>query len=94
MDQRRQERDKGDSGTKEILEPEPLFPLKGYLILNAVFWGYCLIQMLVLLWLFKDIVGLIFFFCVLGGGFTLVSIYDYVYDRIVYKRSLKDKEKK
>ena len=64
-----------------VLERDPLFPLKGYFILNAVFWAYCVIQLLVVTWLFRDIVGLVFFFAVLGIGFTLVSFYDYLYDR-------------
>jgi len=92
MGEKMQEPEKEKPGAKDILEPEPLFPLKGYLILNGIFWAYCLIQLLVLLWLFRDIVGLIFFFVVLGVGFTLVSIYDYTYDRIVYKKSLKKEE--
>jgi type III secretory pathway component EscU len=93
MGEKMQEPEKDKSAVKQTLEPEPLFPLKGYLILNGIFWAYCLIQLLVLLWLFRDIVGLIFFFVVLGVGFTLVSIYDYTYDRIAYKKSLKKEEK-
>ncbi len=72
----------------EVREPigqEPLFPLKGYLILNVIFWGYCLVQLVVLRWLFRDVVGLIFFFVVLGAGFTLVSVYDYAYDRLTHR---------
>jgi len=92
MGEKMQEPEKDKSAVKQTLEPEPLFPLKGYLILNGIFWAYCLIQLLVLLWLFRDIVGLIFFFVVLGVGFTLVSIYDYTYDRIAYKKSLKKEE--
>ncbi|MBN1901939.1 hypothetical protein JW926_11510 [Candidatus Sumerlaeota bacterium] len=67
------------------IEPEPLFPLKGYLILNLIFWAYCILQLAILSWLFKDIVGLVFFFVVLGAGFTIVSAYDCIYDRIVHK---------
>ena len=68
------------------LDTNVLFPLKGYLILNIIFWGYCLLQIIVLRWLLRDVVGLIFFFVVLGVGFTLVSIYDYIYDHITYKK--------
>lgn len=76
-------------------ETESHFPLKGYLILNLIFWTYCILQLVVLSWLFKDVVGLIFFFVVLGVGFTLVSFYDYIYDRIAYKnKSDKTGEKK
>jgi len=75
------------SGEKSLPEGSGLFPLKGYIILNVVFWVYCVIQLVIVSWLFRDIVGLVFFFVVLGVGFTLVSIYDYTYDRIRYKRS-------
>jgi hypothetical protein len=75
---------KNNTGT-ETIKPEPLFPLKGYLILNLIFWAYCILQLAVLSWIFKDVVGLIFFFIVLGVGFSLVSAYDYIYDRIAYK---------
>lgn len=74
----------------ETIKPEPLFPLKGYLILNIVFWAYCILQLVVMTWLFKDVVGLIFFFIVLGIGFSVVSAYDYIYDRIAYKNKIKE----
>lgn len=63
-------------------QPQPLFPLKGYVILNLIFWAYCIVQMAALRWLFKDSIGLYFFFTVLGAGFTIVSVFDYIYDRI------------
>jgi|GEM_PF-2626534 len=72
---------------------QALFPLKGYLILNAVFWAYCLIQIVALTWLFKDIVGIVFFFVVLGIAFTLVSVYDYSYDRLVSGKKIEKGEK-
>lgn len=62
-----------------------LFPLKGYIILNLIFWGYCLIQLAVLKYIFRETIGLIFFFIVLGAGFTIVSAFDYIYDRISLK---------
>ncbi len=58
------------------------FPFKGYVIINLIFWAYCLIQFLVVKWLIGDITGLIFFFVVLAVGFTLVSIYDGLYERL------------
>ncbi len=83
----------GAKGTKVTRSPEEqpdrnepeLFPVKGYLILNAVFWAYCVLQILALRYIFRDVMGLLFFFFVLGVGFTLVSIYDCLYDRIACK---------
>ncbi|MFH0794266.1 MAG: hypothetical protein V2A74_09580 [bacterium] len=58
------------------------FPLKGYLVLNLAFWAYLVVQFFVLKHFLRDMEGLIFFFFLLGSGFTLVSIYDLAYDRL------------
>lgn len=63
-------------------QADVLFPLKGYIILNLIFWAFCIAQILALRWLFKDSIGIYFFFTVLGAGFTIVSIFDCVYDRL------------
>ena len=57
------------------------FTFKGYVIINLIFWAYCLIQFFVVKWLIRDMTGLIFFFVVLAVGFTVVSIYDGLYER-------------
>jgi|GEM_PF-545620 len=78
---------------KEIKVPEAqdsLFSLKGYIILNVIFWGYCLLQVIILRWIYRDAMGIIFFFTVLATGFTVVSIYDYIYDRIALKHQNKE----
>ncbi|MCX7765646.1 MAG: hypothetical protein N2246_02940 [Candidatus Sumerlaeia bacterium] len=67
--------------------PQPVFierpvPLMTYILLNLIFWAYCAIQLLVLKWLLRDVAGLYFFFAVLAGAFTIVSIYDFLYDRL------------
>lgn len=63
-------------------EQSQRFSFTGYVIINLIFWAYCLIQFLVVKWLIGDMTGLIFFFVVLAVGFTLVSIYDGLYDRL------------
>jgi 4-hydroxybenzoate polyprenyltransferase len=40
----------------------------------------------VIKWLLRETTGLYFFFAVLAIGFTLVSIYDYAYDRISLRK--------
>jgi len=57
------------------------FTFKGYVIINLIFWAYCLIQFFLVKWLIGDITGLIFFFVILAVGFTLVSIYACLYER-------------
>jgi len=68
-------------GTEGIEDEQP-FPIQGYLRLNLLFWAFCIVEILIIrLWL-KDVQGVIFFFALLAIGFTLVSIYDGVYDRM------------
>ncbi len=62
-------------------EQSQRFTFKGYVIINLIFWAYCLLQFFVVKWLIRDMTGLIFFFVVLAVGFTLVSIYDGLYER-------------
>ena len=62
-------------------EQSQRFTVKGYVIINLIFWAYCLIQFFVVKWLMDDVTGLIFFFVVLAIGFTVVSIYDGLYER-------------
>jgi phosphatidylglycerophosphate synthase len=78
---------------KEVKDPElqdSLFSLKGYIILNIIFWVYCLLQVIILRWIYRDAMGIIFFFTVLAAGFTVVSVYDYIYDRIALKHQKKE----
>ncbi|MBM3334753.1 hypothetical protein FJY63_08835, partial [Candidatus Sumerlaeota bacterium] len=67
-----------DSGGDE----EPLFPIRGYVLLNVLFWLFCAVEVLIVrLWL-KEIQGVFFFFGLLAIGFTVVSIYECVHDRL------------
>lgn len=68
----------GDSSDRPI-------SLMTYVILNLIFWAYCAVQLLVLKWLLREIAGLYFFFAILAAAFTIVSIYDYLYDRLAPK---------
>ena len=61
---------------------QQLFPIRGYVWLNVLFWAFCAVEILIIyLWL-KDIRGVFFFFALLAVGFTLVSVYDCLYDRL------------
>lgn len=80
---RGQEKPVGQEG--ELAE-ESLFPIKGYVLLNVFFWAFCAAEVLIIKWWLRDIQGVVFFFALLAIGFTVVSIYDCIYDRIVTRR--------
>ena len=54
----------------------------GYVLLNLIFWAYCALQLLALQMMLRDVPGLVTFFIILAVAFTVVSLYDYVYDRL------------
>jgi len=70
----------------ENQEQETMFPVRGYVILNLCFWAFCVVEILIVRWWLKDIQGVIFFFLLLAIGFTAVSVYDGLYDRMTLKR--------
>lgn len=57
--------------------------LTGYLLLNVVFDVFCVLQLLFIKTTLRETRGLYFFFGLLMAGFLVVSIYDYLYDRLV-----------
>jgi hypothetical protein len=62
---------------------EQPFPLYGYVVLNLMFWAFCGIEILLVKWWLNDIKGVFFFFVLLALGFTAVSVYDFLYDRVI-----------
>ncbi len=81
---------------RSLKEPPPEeqpFPVRGYVIINVLFYAFLGLVFLVT-WLIQrgEIAGLIPFLFGLAVIFTLVSVYDGVFDRHVYKRHLADKE--
>ncbi len=66
---------------KEKKENSELFPLKGYIILNIIFYLFCALQLFIVKKAGGETEGLFFFFGVIAIGFTIVSIFDYLYDR-------------
>jgi len=67
-------------------QPEPLFPSQGYIWLNLLFWAFCVGEVLLIRWWLKDVTGVIFFFGILAVGFTVVSVYDCIHDRLRARR--------
>jgi hypothetical protein len=59
------------------------FPFMEYLKMNAIMWAFCLIIIL-LAYVFTDAGEVIrFLFGFLAVGFTVVSLYDWLFDKFV-----------
>ena len=59
-----------------------VFPVKGYLLLNAVVWAFSALLVVLVKLFVRDIAGMVFFAVVLSIGFGVVSIFDALYDRL------------
>lgn len=68
-----------------VADEQRLCSLREYVILNLVFDGFCVLQLLLVAIFLRETRGLYFFFALLMIGFLLVSIFDYVYDRVTVR---------
>jgi hypothetical protein len=59
------------------------FSIKAYVIMNVIFDGFCVLQLLLARIFIHETRGLYFFFCLLMIGFLAVSAFDFLYDRFV-----------
>lgn len=66
-----------------LFHPDGKLTVKGYVLLNLIFDAFCIFQLLFIRFTMHETRGLYFFFGLLMVGFFVVSIYDYVYDRLV-----------
>jgi hypothetical protein len=57
------------------------FGARQYLLMNAAFALFCIVQLVVVRVVLGDSQGLYFFFALMVAGFAAVSLFDYVYDR-------------
>ena len=66
-----------------------LFSVRQYVLLNVIFDGFCVVQLILcrVLPVVRETRGLYFFFALLMVGFFAVSVFDYVYDRLTLKSS-------
>lgn len=78
--------DQQESGEEKKDETE-LFPIKGYIILNLIFYVFCFFQVLIVHKAGGESEGLFFFFLTIALGFTVVSIFDCLYDRYKYRKN-------
>jgi hypothetical protein len=74
------------------------YTIKDYLYINLFFWlllgAVALILLLTTGWKFDPVMQSVFafIFLVFGGGFTLVSIFDFIYDRAAGKGTNEEKQ--
>ena len=71
----------------ESLPPAPAeddkpFSLADYVVVNALFFAFLIVIYIAMRALYPETGGLTVFYVLLAGGFVLVSIYDYVFDRL------------
>lgn len=65
-----------------VVEPDPeRFSALEYLVVNAAFWLFCLVNLLVAKWFMGEATGLFFFFGVMAFGFTVACVLSYLHDR-------------
>ena len=57
------------------------FSARQYLMMNAAFALFCIVQLVVVRLVLGDSQGLYFFFALMVAGFAAVSLFDYIYDR-------------
>ena len=80
---------------KQPAEKQGEYTLKDYLVINAVFWVFLLVIAVIVFitsggkWdpIMSNVFS--FIFLVFGCGFTAVSVFDYVYERIAKKNEAK-----
>ena len=57
------------------------FPVRQYVLINLVFYIFCIVQLLPVQFVLRETRGLYFFFGLLMFGFLVVSVFDFLYDR-------------
>jgi len=67
----------------KIEEENEVLPFKEYLKLNAIMWAFCIVVVLLSYALTDagEVIGFLFGF--LAVGFSIVSIYDWLFDKFI-----------
>ncbi|MCG3196370.1 MAG: hypothetical protein GHCLOJNM_00843 [bacterium] len=71
-------------------DPERFSALE-YLVVNAVFWLFCLVNLWVVQWFMGESTGLFFFFGIMAVGFSAACLLSYLHDRF-YEDDLPESE--
>jgi len=59
------------------------FTLSAYILMNVVFDVFCILNLIFIAQTLRENRGLYFFFGILMAGFFIVSVYDFLFDRLV-----------
>jgi hypothetical protein len=59
------------------------FTLSAYIFMNVIFDVFCVLNLIFITQSLRENRGLYFFFGILMAGFFMVSVYDFLFDRIV-----------
>lgn len=65
-----------------VLRTSPKLSAGQYVVLNAVFIAFCIVQLLIVKLFIHDTRGMYFFFGLLIAGMALVSVFDFLFDRM------------
>jgi len=63
---------------------EKRFSFKDFIVVNGIFWVYCIIQIILIKIFVGELTGMVFFFGVLAIGFTLMYFINFFFD-LFYK---------
>ena len=74
----------------EESDPERFTALE-YLVVNGVFWVFCVVNLVVAQWFLGEATGLYFFFGIMATGFTVACLLSYLHDRF-YEDDLPETE--
>jgi len=69
---------------KEKKIEEKRFSFKDFIVVNGIFWVYCIIQIILIKIFVGELTGMVFFFGVLAIGFTLMYFINFFFD-LFYK---------
>ncbi len=78
---------------KELPPEEKPFPVRGYVIINLLFYLFLLLVYWAAFWFQRgEVSGMLPVLVGLAGLFTAVSVYDAVFDRHIYGKWMREEE--
>ncbi|PKL91986.1 MAG: hypothetical protein CVV21_04375 [Candidatus Goldiibacteriota bacterium HGW-Goldbacteria-1] len=88
-------KNKNKENRKAAVSDDTKYTMKDYLVINAMFWAFLIVLSIVVFistgakWDGVMSSVFTFIFLVFGMGFTIVSMFDFVYDRLADKNEAK-----
>lgn len=71
-----------ESGSESAPTQDTPLSFRDYVLLNVIFDVFCVVQLVLARLFIRETRGLYFFFAMLIIGFFLVSMFDYLYERM------------